>query len=227
MFYKLLRKSVNLFHRPRALFLISADRKYNWHGLELLIKKGVFHPGLFYSTKFLLQVIRKENLTGKSFLELGAGSGLLSFYAASAGAVVTASDISRTAIEGLKINLRHLKVMGHKLQLNILQSDLFDSIPEQQFDYIVINPPYYPKKAGNEAELAWFCGENFEYFGKLFKGLGKYMQLNSKVFMSLSEDCNLDKIMQIASMYQLKLNLFRRKRIGGELNFIFQVVKNG
>ena len=212
MFYKLLRKSVNLFHRPRALFLISADRKYEWNGLELLIKKGVFHPGLFYSTKFLLQVIRKENLTGKTFLELGAGSGLLSFYAASAGAVVTASDISTTAIDGLKINLRHLKVMGHKLQLHILQSDLFDAIPEQQFDYMVINPPYYPKKAGNEAEMAWFCGENFEYFSKLFK--------------SLSEDCNLDKIMQIASMNQLKLNLFRKKRIGGELNFIFQVVKN-
>jgi release factor glutamine methyltransferase len=226
MFYKLLRKSVNLFHRPRALFLISADRKYKWNGLELLIKKGVFHPGLFYSTKFLLQVIRKENLTGKSFLELGAGSGLLSFYAASAGAVVTASDISTTAIDGLKINLRHLKVMGHKLQLHIFQSDLFDAIPEQQFDYMVINPPYYPKKAGNEAEMAWFCGENFEYFSKLFKVLGKYMQLNSKVFMSLSEDCNLDKIMQIASMNQLKLNLFRKKRIGGELNFIFQVVKN-
>lgn len=226
MFYKLLRKSVNLFHRPRALFLISTDRKYKWHGLELLIKKGVFHPGLFYSTKFLLQVIRKENLTGKSFLELGAGSGLLSFYAASAGAIVTASDISKTAIEGLKINLRHLKVMGHKLQLTILQSDLFDSIPEQRFDYIVINPPYYPKRAANEAELAWFCGENYEYFGKLFSGLGKYMQLNSKVLLSLSEDCNLDKIMQMASTHQLKLNLFRKKRIGGELNFIFQVVKN-
>lgn len=226
MFYKLLRKSINLFHRPRALFLISADRKFNWHGLELLIKKGVFHPGLFYSTKFLLQVIRKEHLAGKSFLELGAGSGLLSFYAASAGAVVTATDISKTAIEGLKINLRHLKVMGHSLKVNILSSDLFDSIPAQQFDYIVINPPYYPKRAANEAEMAWFCGENFEYFSKLFMGLGAYMQLNSKVLMSLSEDCNLNKIMQIASMNQLKLAIVRKKRIGGELNFIFQVVKN-
>lgn len=226
MFYKLLRKSVNLFHRPRALFLISADRTYKWHGLELLIKKGVFHPGLFYSTKFLLQVIRKENLSGKSFLELGAGSGLLSFYAASAGAEVTASDISKTAIEGLKINLRHLKVMGHRIKVNIVQSDLFDHIPEQQFDYIVINPPYYPKRAANEAEMAWFCGEDYEYFSKLFDELGRYMQLNSKVFMSLSEDCNLDKLMQMASTHQLKLNLFRKKRIGGELNFIFQVVKN-
>lgn len=208
------------------MFIISADRTYKWRGLELLIKKGVFHPGLFYSTKFLLQVIRKESLSGKSFLELGAGSGLLSFYAASAGAEVTASDISKTAIEGLKINLRHLKVMGHRIKVNIVQSDLFDHIPEQQFDYIVINPPYYPKRAANEAEMAWFCGEDYEYFSKLFDELGRYMQLNSKVFMSLSEDCNLDKLMQMASTHQLKLNLFRKKRIGGELNFIFQVVKN-
>ena len=44
--------------------------------------------------------------------------------------------------------------------------------------------------------------------------------------MSLTNDCKLHKIMQIASNKQLKLNLFRKKRIGGELNFIFQVVKN-
>jgi ribosomal protein L3 glutamine methyltransferase len=54
-------------------------------------------------------------------------------------AEVFASDISLDALEVARINCRE-----HNLDdiLTLYQSDLFDSIPAQQFDVIVSNPPY-------------------------------------------------------------------------------------
>jgi ribosomal protein L3 glutamine methyltransferase len=54
-------------------------------------------------------------------------------------AEVFASDISRDALEVARINCREHDLSD---QLTLYESDLFDSIPAQQFDVIVSNPPY-------------------------------------------------------------------------------------
>ena len=51
---------------------------------------------------------------------------------------------------------------------------MFDKIEKVNFDYIVINPPYFPKNPKSEKEFAWFCGSDFEYFKKLFSQLKDY-----------------------------------------------------
>ena len=45
---------------------------------------------------------KKLPLHGKIFLELGAGNGLISIYAAKKGAKVTATDINPVAVEFLR-----------------------------------------------------------------------------------------------------------------------------
>lgn len=82
-------------------------------------------------------------LKGKKFLELGCGSGLISIAAAKKGARVTASDINPVAVEFLVKNSEE-----NKVEIEVIESDLFNDIPKQPFDIIAINPPYY-KKAGN------------------------------------------------------------------------------
>ena len=66
----------------------------------------VFHPGFFFSTRLLLKLYQTIAIAGKSFLEPGCGSGLISIYAAKKGAIVTATDINPVAIEFLKKNSR-------------------------------------------------------------------------------------------------------------------------
>jgi release factor glutamine methyltransferase len=216
---KVLRWLVTKVYGPIVLQYLKKDRYYHYKGLRLLVKQGVFHPAFFFSTKFLLAYLSKQQVTKLSVLELGAGSGLVSFYLAQKGANVIASDISTVAIQGLLINKQELK-----LPVQIIQSDLFDNIPTHNYDYIIINPPYYPALPKNEAEMAWFCGVDFEYFEKLFTQLVKAKQRNTIIIMSLSEDCNIQKIIEIANKSGLDYKLIWKKRIMGELNYIYQIV---
>jgi release factor glutamine methyltransferase len=162
------------------------------------------------------------NIQGKTFLELGAGSGLIAFNAAKHGAVVTASDINTVAIEYLKKNRR-----SNNLNVQVIASNLFASIPKQQFDIIAINPPYYKKNPVSEADYAWFCGENSEYFVSLFKQLGEYVHSNSGIYMILCDGCDIELIKTIAASYNFNFTLQQATKNIVEMNYIFNIEKEG
>lgn len=183
-----------------------------------MVKKGVFHSGLFFSTKYLCSFISMFDLEGKSFLELGAGSGLISLVAARKGALVMASDINPAAVQNIKLNAE-----SNSLIVNALYSDLYDSIHAlHEFDYTIINPPYYPLDPSDASEMAWYCGKGFEYFQKLFTQLKSRVN-HGKYFMVLSEDCAIEKIISIAENEGLQMKMVEQKRIFFELNVIFQI----
>jgi len=183
-----------------------------------MVHPGVFHPGLFLSTQYLLEYLKKQNLKGATLLELGAGSGLISLFAANKGSVVTASDISQAAVENIRTNAE-----SNDSPIEVVHSDLFSNIRNSAFDWVVINPPYYPKKPKSEKEFAWYCGENHEYFVRLFAQLPQYIHELSRVVMILSEDCAIDMIRSLARSEGLGMNLVEKRRIWGEWNYIFQI----
>ncbi|MFN0274521.1 MAG: methyltransferase [Chitinophagales bacterium] len=193
---------------------------YKWNDITLRIPAGVFHPKYFFSTKYLLNYVLQLPIAGKTFLELGAGSGLISIAAAKNNAHVTATDISKRVIHALFEN-----ATSNNVQIHITESDLFDAIPFHVFDLIAINPPYYPKYPKNELENAWYCGENFEYFEKLFQQIGNYVDINSKTLMVLSEDCNLERIFLIARKYNFTFIEVHTKKFYWERNYIFELQK--
>lgn len=195
----------------------SKPRKYRYQNIEVIVYPEVFPPHFTISTKLLLDYINSIDLKGKKVLELGCGSGIISLLAASKGALVTASDINKTALEALeKASIKNA------LPVHVIYSNLFDKLHEKHFDYIIINPPYYPKAPKNDKQHAWFCGENFEYFEKLFEQLPSYIE-HSEVLMILSEDCDLEKISTIAQQYALKFKKVLEKKVMTETNYIFKV----
>ncbi len=197
------------------------EREYSYNNISVKVLPGVFHPGLFISTKVLLNFVNTLKFEGKTFLELGAGTGIISILAAKKGAVVYASDISSKAVENVKLN-----AAKNNVQINIFTSDLFKNIPEMQFDYIIINPPYYSRDPGKEEEYAWFCGSNFEYFKSLFSSLSNYIGKDSKVFMILSEVCDIQKIKSIGMENEFIWKLKMKKQFWGEKNYIFEINKS-
>lgn len=200
----------------------SKEREFSYKGIAVTVKPGVFHPGLFISTKILLNFVDELILKNNFFLELGAGSGIISILAAKKGAEVYASDISNTAVENIKINAER-----NNVEVNLNKSDLFKSIPHQNFDFIIINPPYYQKDPKNEEEYAWFCGSNYEYFTNLFSSLPGFINENSKVFMILSEVCDIKKIKSIGESKRFNWKIEKRKTVWGEKNFIFSLQLRG
>ncbi|WP_436515155.1 methyltransferase [Ekhidna sp. To15] len=179
----------------------------------------VFHPGFFFSTKYLLEfLLENRSIPKKKILELGAGSGLISTYLAKEGGEVYASDINSLAVENVKLNAQ---MNGQ--QVTVYCSDLFDDIPQTVFDYILINPPYYPKKPTNNEEKAWYCGEDFEYFQKLFAQLSRFVNKDSEVFMVLSEDCDLQKIEGLANQDNWSLSIEDNRVFIGEQSTIYHI----
>lgn len=205
-------------YKPLLVKYLSLPRTYSYNGLRLTIPPEVFHPGFFHSTKLLLRYLRHKQLEQKSFLELGAGSGLISMWAVQKGAIVTATDINSIAVEFLEKNAN-----SNKLNFSIVKSDLFSELAEFKFDMIVINPPYYRKTPVSHLDYAWYCGENGEYFEKLFKELKKYTHENTEVFMVLCDGCDMEMIKQFAMQNDFVMRSVYTQTTIVEKNFIFKI----
>jgi release factor glutamine methyltransferase len=214
---KLLQKITHPFLRVATKIWFSKPRKYQYKNIEVLVHPEVFPPHYTISTKVLLDFIDTLNLKDKTLLELGCGSGIISLFSASKGAIVTATDINTKAIEYLK-----KASQKNKIPITVLYSDLFSELKNLYFDYIIINPPYYPKSPKNQKEKAWFCGENFEYFEQLFAQLAERNHQENR-YMILSEDCEIEKIKNIASSFGFLLKLKLEKKVFKEKNFIFKL----
>jgi release factor glutamine methyltransferase len=186
---------------------------------------GVFHPAFFFSTEFLLSFLQKQPLTGKHMLEMGSGNGLIAFDMSKRAASVVAVELSNTAIQGLLLNAKSNEQHIPNNVLQIVHSDLFDAVKCFPFDIIVVNPPYFPNKVNTETELAWNCGQDFEYFKKFFTQVGNYMHDQGQIIMVLSDLCNINNIKNIASSNGYCANMLLKKNFIIEDNFIFQFKK--
>lgn len=216
---KLVKRFLSFFLIPFTKWYLRKERSYTYKGVTVTVLPGVFHPGLFYSTKFLIDYLQELILEKKQLLELGCGTGLISVFALKAGAIVTASDLSITAIKNVKLNARE-----NMVDFEIVHSDLFNAIEKKPFDYIIINPPYYSRAPGNESELAWYCGENFEYFQQLFSSLPAYIHSSSEIIMVLTKGSEVYKISAIASTHGFEFELIREKKVFfDEKDYLFKI----
>ncbi|WP_339833377.1 methyltransferase [uncultured Flavobacterium sp.] len=216
----LLKKITHPFLKLGLKLYYYKPRKYCYENICVKVHPDVFPPHLTLSTKILLDFINPLELENKSFLELGCGSGIISLLASKKGAKVTSTDINIIALDFLKESANN-----NQLKITIIESNLFDNLVGHSFDYIVINPPYYPKAPKNIKEQAWFCGVNFDYFELLFSQLANYKTPSNSVYMILSEDCDLVKIKAIAKKNNLSMKCVSQKSVVKEINYIFIIDK--
>ncbi|GGA99895.1 methyltransferase [Puia dinghuensis] len=219
---KIVKTILNITYRPVLVKYLSVARSHTYKGIGFSVYPGVFHPLFFYSTKLLLRHIERFPLKNRSFLELGAGSGLISLAAARDGAHVTATDINPRAVECIEAN----KALNG-IDMEVLHSDLFEKIPPRPFDIIAVNPPYYRRRPNSDAERAWYCGENGEYFDRFFSGLRPYTHPGSEVWMILSDGCDVDMVQALAGRYGWRLNCCATSSNWVELNYIFRIERSG
>lgn len=214
----IIKKAIHRIGKPMMDRYLASDRDYKHEDISVTVRPGVFHPGFFFSTRIMLFFLSKLDLPGKRLLELGAGSGLLSIYAAKQGAKVTSSDISKTAAEGLVRN-----GWKNNVELTVYESDLFNEFPPQTFDIIIINPPFYPHNPVKESQYAWFCGKGHVYFRRLFPEMLAFLNRDSQIYMILSEDCDIAQIRQLARSHGYSMEAVFTSKNWWETNFVFSI----
>ena len=173
---------------------LSRKRTYKYDGITLSIYPEVFHPRFLSTTKILYKFIMGLDIANKSILELGAGSGIISLGCASKGATVIASDINHNAIKSIEesASINNLKV-------ETVFSDLFENIPLIEFDFILINPPFFKGEPNSNLEYAFLAGNQYQYFEKLFIELTPYFNFKSRVIMIFQLGPDFERIINMAT----------------------------
>ncbi|MGE0055032.1 MAG: 50S ribosomal protein L3 N(5)-glutamine methyltransferase [Hyphomicrobium sp.] len=118
-----------------------------------------------------------------SILELCTGSGCLAVLAAEAfpNAKLMAIDISTDALDVARINVADYALND---RIRLLQSDLYESVPQERFDLIIANPPYvtaqavdaFPPEYRAEPELAHLGGvDGLDLVRRILGQAGEYL----------------------------------------------------
>ena len=208
------------FYKPLLQQYLQKDRSFHYDGLELQIKKGVFHPAFFGSSKVFARFLKRQNLQGKKVLEIGCGSGLLSLIAARKGAEVLAVDINADAVACAKLN-----AVQNDLSIQAVPSDLFNALPPQLFDIVLLNPPFFAGAPKEAPDFAWYAGTNFQFFHRFYAALPTFTSASSQVWMILSETCDLAAIQATAQEKGYLMQQIHQETTLAEHFLIFDILK--
>jgi len=96
-------------------------------------------PGIYPPSEDSELLMREMKVNpGESVLDMGTGSGILAVTAALHGGIVTAVDMSQTALDCATQNAKR-----NDVEILTIRSNLFENV-KGTFDVILFNPPYLP-----------------------------------------------------------------------------------
>jgi len=179
--------------------------------LELHVPPTVFHPKIFVTSSFFAQYIQSLDLRGKSVVEVGCGSGILSLSAAKAGAkTVLALDINPAAVEAAKINAARNGLP----QVESLESDLFSEVPtSRKFDVIICSPPSFSGEPRDDADRAWHAGPGYRDILPLFDQAAQRLEADGTMYLLISSDTNRALIDNLVNSAGFASKEIRRRSI--------------
>jgi len=141
----------------------------------------------------LLRIV--EVARDETFLEVGAGTGLIAIHAAKMGANVTATDVNPHAVE-----LTRRNAARNQVRIQVQQSDLFDKV-DGYFDVIAFNPPYLPSDSSSTSwiERSWSGGEKgSEILVSFLDQAWRHLAPGGRIYMVLSSLTGLTSVLKAA-----------------------------
>jgi len=160
----------------------------------------------------LLKNINKYIKPGTKFLEIGAGSGIISEKAKQLGAEVLATDIDSEVVGQLK-----------RKNINIIKSNLFNNINNKdKFDLIVFNPPYLPEHKHDKKKDTTGGKRGDETIIKFLKQAKNYLNKDGKILLITSSLTPMKKIDKILDK-DYKSRIIDKKKLFFEQLFLYEL----
>lgn len=164
--------------------------KAYFRDLELAVDERVLIPRP--ETEELVDLVLKENSKADlRVLDIGTGSGAIaiSLKAARPDWQVTASDISKEALQLAKENS-----VTNQVSLDFVESDVFNQVTGT-FDVIISNPPYIAHNdkdevginvLASEPHLALFADEDgFAIYRRIIEGASEHLSQDGKLYFEI------------------------------------------
>lgn len=199
----------------------------NFYGLDIKVNENVLIPR--YETEYLveklLKYIKDYKINNPKILDLCTGSGCigLTLKHELPTSKITMADISQKAIEVAKENKTSLK-----LEVDIIESDLFKNITDKDFDIIISNPPYVmtketlPKNVQYEPSIALFSGEQgIEHIEKIIKEYKNYIKERSILALEINEQSEPTITEIIKNNLENKITYKFEKDLTGRTRYLF------
>jgi methylase of polypeptide subunit release factors len=163
---------------------------YNINGLNIIALPNIYHPEPQSSTMFFLKTILQkfQHLNSKKgrLLELGCGTGVIGLCCNDYVEELNLSDIDENAVFCTQVN-----AFLNYMQPNIYHSNLFESLPDILFDFILFNIPFLDKKIEASVEVATNDLDG-QIFINFMRQVPKYLAPEGEVFFSYSNLGNLE-----------------------------------
>ncbi|MEK6825860.1 MAG: HemK2/MTQ2 family protein methyltransferase [Nanoarchaeota archaeon] len=165
---------------------------------------------------FLLAHEVRKNVEGKTFLDMGAGSGIQCEEALKAGASsVLAVDDDRVIVQLLK-----------RKNIPALHSDLFEKIKER-FDVIVFNPPYLPfdEREDKESRRITTGGKNGdELILRFLKEAPKHLNRKGMILLLLSSLTPKKIILKLLEKQKMRYEIVAKEKLFFEKLEVWKIV---
>lgn len=203
----------------------------NFYGLKIYVNENTLIPR--YETEYLIEKTLKYIDTYKfnnpKILDMCTGSGCIGLTLKSElpESIITLSDVSPSALKVAEENAKNLS-----LDVNIITSDLFNNIKENDYDILISNPPYVmedeplPKTVLHEPHLALYSKKSgTHHIEQILKNASIYLKNKFLIALEINEksECALTKL--IEKYFDNNIQYYFEKDLAGKTRYLF-ILKN-
>ncbi|KAF9576028.1 hypothetical protein EC968_000588 [Mortierella alpina] len=167
------------------------------NGLDISIHPNVYSPVYFPESTWYAQQL-EGIVQGKTFLEVGVGSGIIALHVARTGSKVYGVDINPDAVAMTQKNFEMNGLKG-----DIRLSDLFTALdPDTKVDYIFWNHPWQNSSAVVlELRSEKTLDEGYKALSRYIRDGHIYLNDGGSILIGTSCYADLDSLGQIALRY--------------------------
>ncbi|WAC74622.1 methyltransferase [Roseateles sp. SL47] len=177
--------------------------------VSYLDKEFLVFPNTFWPFADSLPLIKNFHVApGEHVLDVGTGSGVIGIFACYRGAGrVVGVDINPAAVRSATHNA---SMHGFSDTMQVLQSDLFTALGDQQFDVITANLPFRNKPAQDVVAMSQWDTE-FKTNTRFFEGVGRHLKPAGRIYFVQSNFGEIDTMHRLAQASGLKVTELARE----------------